>query len=267
MKKNNFQIGVFLLLLLSLAACGKKQQINVSQDRFFFDVNGGTMSFNIEADCDWSIKKKEADHWVTLSQDQGSNNATVEITVQRNQEQTERNTMLDVVSANGNTKKKIYIQQNTDITINSLMGKLWFLRFYERWDLRFDNQIIDESYRSWTYYIDLDSINWFFYFMNENLGYQVVAEKGDTIYYTYHYEYFPNNDSLYMSFETVNDTVEEYYARVHELTDDRFVISNEYKYHQFEKLHTVNITAHKRALNINPAKITKKTPGTLIPIQ
>ena len=190
------------------------------------------------------------------------------ITVPRNQEQIERHSSLNVVSANGHTKKKIYIQQNTDITVNSLIGKLWFLRFYERWDLRFDNQIIDESYRSWTYYIDQDSIDWFFYFTESDLGYQIRTERGDTTYSVYHYEYFPGNDSLYLSFETVSDSVtEEYYARVHELTDQRFVISNEYRYHQFEKLHMVNITANRDAIKINPTKIVKKTPGMLIPIQ
>jgi hypothetical protein len=265
MKKNIFFIGILSVLLL-ISSCGKKQHITVSRDRFLFDMNGGAIAFDITADCDWFIDQDHTVSWVSLSQTQGSHDGRVTVYVQSNAEQTERSTLLSVVSANGKIHKQLYVQQNTDINSGMLTGNIWFLRFYERWDLDYYNQIIDESYRSWTYYVGEDYRDWFFYFA-DTIGYLIQTYQGDTLYSPYHYVYYPQNDSLYLNFETLTDTIEDYYARIHELTSERFTLSNEYAHNRFEKLYTVNVTVSKQDFKINPAKIVKKSHGPIITIK
>ena len=265
MKKTIHLIGVACCLLILATSCGKKQTISVSNDRLLFDISGGTLSFDITANCDWSIEQDLSATWISLSQLQGSNNATIDITAESNDGISERTTELSIVSDNKKTTKKIYIQQKSSVFSDLILGKLWFLRFYERWDLDYANQIIDASYRSRTYYSDEIYENWFFYF-TDTIGYLIYRVQGDTTYYPYHYNYYPNNDSLYLSFVTQSDVVEDYYAHVFELTQDHFTFSNEYRHHQFEKLYTVNVSDDKKSpLKINPKNIKTKPHGPLIP--
>lgn len=268
MKKFVNLIGISCFLLLLATACGPKQHINVSQDRLIFDLSGGTQSFNITADCDWTIEKDAADSWFTLSQLQGSKNATIHVTVDNNTEAKERSATLNVVSDNKKVNKKIYIQQKTSVFSNYILENLWFLRFYERWDLDYNNHVIDASYRSRTYYTDEVFENWFFYF-TDTIGYLIYRANGDTVYYPCHYHYYPENDSLYLNFVTESDTeVEDYYARIYELSQDRFTFSNEYRHHQFEKLYTINVTEdQKKTIRVNPKHIKNKPHGPLIPAE
>lgn len=264
MKKTIYTIGIACLLLMLATSCGKKQHVNVSKDRFLFDLPGGTGSFTITADCDWSIESDASASWVTLSQLQGSTNATIDISVEANSEGNERSTELKVVSANKKVNKKIYIQQKASVFSNYILGNIWFLRFYERWDLDHTNQVIDASYRSRTYYSNEEFENWFFYF-TDTLGYLIYRVNGDTTYYPYHYIYYPESDSLYLNFVTNSDIVEDYYAQIFELSHDNFTFSNEYRHHQFEKLHTVNVTGDEKAsLKINPKRVKTKPFGSLI---
>lgn len=266
MKKSIIPIGITLCVLLLAVSCGKRQNITVSEDRLLFDLSGGTRSFAIKADCDWTIETEAEATWITFSQLQGSKNATIDVTAERNTG-TERSTRITIVSANGKTQKKIYIQQKSTVFSMFILGKIWFLRFYERWDLDYANQVIDDSYRSWTYYTDEQYENWFFYFA-DTIGYLIYRVNSDTTYYPYHYIYYPGKDSLYISFVTNSNTVEDYYARIYELTRDRFVFNNEYRHHQFEKLHTVNVSNDKGgALKINPKRVKAKPSGSLIPVE
>ncbi len=264
MKKTTYFLGFTLCILLLATSCGKSDHVSVSRDRFLFDMNGGAIAFNITANCDWKIEVPTTASWISLSQDEGRDNATVTINVRSNADQIERSEVLTVVSTNGKSSKKIYVQQKTNINVGLLVGNIWFLRFYERWDLDYYNQIIDESYRTWTYYIGEEFEDWFFYF-NDTVSYLIYAYDNDTVYFPYHYVYYPENDSLNLSFETVNDSLESYFAYIHELSNERFTISNEYKHNRFEKLYTLNATNNNRSLKINPKKVMKKPSGPLIP--
>lgn len=265
MKKHNIRLGVAFFALALLASCGRDSHISVSQDRFFFEKGGGEAQLVITADGDWSIEKDEGASWISVSPYQGSRSTAVTIRATENEEPNERNTSLIVYSSKKKTQKKIYVVQDTDVDHDYLMEQIWFLRFYERWDLDYANQVIDYSYRSQTYYIDQES--WFFYF-TDSLGYLVHAANGDTLYSPYEYVYYPENDSLYLNFLlTTTDTVEEYFARVHELSHERFTFSNEYRRHQYEKLHNVNVGINRNSIKVNPSKIVKKAHGPLIPIK
>ena len=164
--------------------------------------------------------------------------------------------MFLVIVALASCKKKINIENITQ--------KTWFLRTYERWDTDSRDNVIPESRRSWTYYGDEGSENWFFYFNENNTGYQYHTFQGDTVVYAYRYQYYPEGDSLII-FENENDSVEDYHATIHELTKNNFSFSDEYRPHQFEKLNLVNVTASKRTEpSLHPKKLAKKPTGALI---
>lgn len=151
------------------------------------------------------------------------------------------------------------------IDINNITQIVWFLRTYERWDTDNHDKIIPDSYRSWTYYGNEGYENWFFYFKDDNTGYQYHTYQGDTIVYSFDYLYYPKGDSLNIIFQTVTDSVENYHAVINELTESTFSFTNPYRPHQYEQLNMVNANASKRAKpNLNPKKITKKPAGALI---
>ena len=153
------------------------------------------------------------------------------------------------------------------IDIQALTQKMWFLRTYERWDTDNRDRVIPESYRSWTYYGNEGYENWFFYFVENNVGYQYHTYQGDTIVYVFNYFYYPEGDSLNIIFETVNDSVENYHATIDELTDNTFTFTNPYHPHQYEQLHLVNVTGEQKSpVKVNPKSIATKPHGPLIPV-
>lgn len=270
MKKTSIiYILLTAILLIGASACGRKQHVNVSPDSLYFNIQSSTANIYIEADCDWSITKEASADWLTLSTTSGSKDATVTVTVATNNTQHERSTFLTVSSANGKVKKNVIVQQNNTINLSHVSLRVWFLRFYERWDLDYYSQTIEESYRSFTYYVGPGTENNYFYFLEDGTGYQVYARKTmDTIVYQFDYTLYPNGDSLYINYWMADETlVEDYHVVIQELNADRFVFTNEYLHHQFEKLTLVDVSNFKGSLKINPKHIQPKTHGPMISIE
>lgn len=259
--------ALMLTVLIGSTSCGKRQHIKPSKETLTFSSQGGKDFIKIEADCDWTIEKDLSHDWYTISQTEGSMDALITINVNPNDSHVDRNDILTLVSANGKTKSKISIVQ-TNIDINQIIRKVWFTRFYERWNTDFYGQYINESYRSWTYYAEPQYENWFFYFLNDGTGYEIRAHNYDTVYYPYNYQYYPENDSLYISFQLEDDSItEDYRAIIYEVNEERFVFLNEYRAHQFEKINTVNVSTSKSDIKINPKKVKPKPAGPIIQVK
>jgi len=265
MKRHIYWIGALLVLVFALGSCGKKQHLEVNKNTIVFNSYGGTDMFSIVSDCDWSIEMDNSQNWLTIEPLVGGKDTTnVVVTAAHNVHNYNRSTHFTVVSDNGRVRKEIAVNQEK-IEIEFIQNKVWFLRFYERWDCDFYNVVIPESYRNWTYYTDYGNENWFLYFTENNVGYQVRIQGADTTYYAYDYEYYPDGDSLYILFQTVDETVEDYHSVIHELNNERFTFSDEYGWHEFEKLYLFNVSTSKRnEFKINPKKIAKKPAGPLI---
>lgn len=265
--KNHWWIIALILALLTVTtSCGKRQHILVSQALVSLPSSGGIACLKIEADCEWTIEQYGNEDWFTFSPSSGGNNAIVTITASPNTTSDFRDAYITVISSDLKTRRDVEIVQNV-FDINGLIGKVWFTRTYERWDTDYYNQIIEESYRDWVYYVDWDYVNWYFFFMEDGTGYEIRAYQGDTLYYPYQFSYYPERDSLFISFETTMDTVESYNAIVHELNQERFTFSNEYRPHQFEMIYTVNVTGTRNQLKLNPKKVARKPDGPLIQVK
>ena len=266
MKRNIIWIIMLVLaVMVGSTSCGKRQHIKLSKDTLTFSSPGGVGIIEIKADCDWVVDKDPSQDWYSVSPTEGSNDTILVVRVSPNASDFDRNGILSVVSANGRTNRKITINQ-TKIIITEIVRKVWFTRFYERWNTDYYNQNIVESYTSEEYYANPQYVNWFFYFLEDYTGYQIRTYREDTIYYPYDYVYYPDGDSLYICFHTVDDSIEDYHATVEELNQDRFVISDEFRPHQFEKIYTVNVSHRKGEFKINPKKIAKKPAGPLIQV-
>ena len=267
MKRHFLWIGVLLVLLLAIASCRKKQHLEVNKDLIAFNSYGGTDFFRVTADCDWNIETDGTQDWLTVNPLMGSNDANITVAADTNQFNYDRSTMITVVSGNGKIHKEIAVSQEK-VDIDYIHNKIWFLRFYERWDRDYYNVVIPESYRSWTYYTDEGNENWFFYFMDNATGYQIRIQGNDTILYEYEYVYYPEGDSLYILFHTIETTVEDYHATIHELNNERFSFSDEWGWHEYEKLNLVNVSRGERSeIRINPKRISKKPGGPLIQLK
>ncbi len=267
MKKQHIWMVILMIgVVIASTSCRKKQHVEVSVESMTFGYAGGTDVFQIEADCDWTIEKDGEADWIEITPTQGTNNATVSVMVKMNTNSTDRSSSIRVVSANGKVKRVILITQaKVDITLIS--NKYWFLYFYERWATDYYNQPIPEEYRTYNYYSNEGYENWFFYFFNNNRGYQLHTHDYDTVIYQYDYVYYPDGDSLYINFDTYSDSlVEDYHVVVQQLDSERLLLRNEYRPHQFEKLTMANVSSSKRGIYINPKKIKPKPRGPLIPI-
>lgn len=273
MKKHFIWIGlVTLCLLVVTTSCCKKQNLTVSKGILTFNFDGGIDFFQIEADCNWTIEAT-AD-WFSVSPSSGSNNATVTVTAQRNNHTAGRNASLTVVSSNGKIKKTIEVVQN-QIDISMIVRKFWFTRFYERWNTDYYDEYIPESYRSWTYEFDPGAENWLWFFIEDTISYQIHTfthiENNevifDTVFYPFEYIYYPEGDSIYVNFLTVDETVEDYHATIYQLDHSYFVFSDAYRPHQFEKITTINVTGGGRSeIKVNPKKVRSKPAGPLISV-
>ena len=268
MNRKTIWIGLLLLtLIVSVTSCRKKQTINLSKEQIVFTYSGGDDVFQVEANCEWTVTGMP--DWITVNPVSGEKDGNVAVNVARNDTQNDRHAMLTVVSANEKAKKSIEITQ-TPIDISALVRKVWFTRTEERWNSDYYDVVIPESYRSWTFWADEGYDQWFFYFFEDNIGYQIHVYRDDTIYYPYHFNYEPDFDSLNICYEMVSDTVEleDYHTVVHRLDDEYFIFSHAYRPHQFEQVTAVNVTGdEKKAFRINPKKIGQKSKGPLIPVK
>lgn len=268
MKRTAIWIGVlFLALSVLTTSCGNMQHIDISKASMTYPYSGGNDVFRIEADCNWEVVG--AANWFTVNPTMGSKDGNVVVTVARNNSMQDRYATLYVVSENGKVRKSIdIIQTSADISV--IINKVWFTLTDERWDTDYFNEVIPESYRIYSYYSNEGYENWFFYFLENNSGYQVRTFNGDTIYYPYNYTYYPDVDSLDISFEIEGDSIvrEDYHTIVHQLDEENFVISHAYRPHQYEKITSVNVTGTRREVfRINPKKIQRKPKGPLIPVK
>lgn len=260
-------LALFTLIAVTFSACCNRQHLDVSKSVIVFGYAGGNDFFNVEADCNWTIQVDDNQSWLTVNPISGSNNASVAVTAHQNNGTANRSANITVVSENGKVSRRVVVTQSK-VDISPVMGKVWFLRFYERWDMDYWNNVIPESYRSWTYYTDIQFENWYFYFYDDHTGYQVHTNQGDTIYHQYHYDFYPDGDSLNIVFENINSTTEDYHAIIHELNNGNFSFSDPYDWHEYEKLNLVNVSTSKRnELKINKAKIAPKTAGPLIQVK
>lgn len=270
MRRNALLIGALLLtLLVCTSSCKKRQHIrSVSKGLIVFSYTGGDDVFTIDADCEWTIEVESSADWITVNPTSGANEANIAVSVEWNHTNADRSTLLTVVSANGKAKKEVQVLQTVP-DISAITNKVWFLRNYERWDTDYFNTVIPESYREYTYYTNAEYENWYFYFYENQTGFQIHTENYDTIYYPYEYVFYPDGDSLFISFETEgSDQREDYRAVIHRLDNEDFVFSNLYRAHQYEKLFMKNASASKATpLKPNPKKFRKKPAGPLIPVK
>lgn len=268
MNRKTILIALISIVVLGCVSCKPKQHIDLSKQSMVFSPRGGTDLFTITADCDWTIEVDNGGDWITLSQTSGSKDANVSVKVGKYTGMLDRNTSLTVVSANGKVKKTLLVTQ-TKYDIKDIVGKAWFLRYYERWDTNYYYELIEDTYQSWTYYSEEGYENWFLFFTDDKTGYQMHTKQGDTVYYSYDYRYYPDGDSLYINFETSDGSVEDYHCLIYQVDDEMFVFSNEWWPHRFEKLTNYNVTYNKSRIGFHPDpnKVMNKPKGPFIQIE
>lgn len=267
-KKDKKTIGKRLLwlccLMTCLVSCQPDPSIEANPTEQTFSYMGGNSVIHVAANCRWIVKAEENYDWFNLSQSSGKNDADISVIVQRNTTQNDRDAIFTIQSSNGKAKVNVSFHQiKPDIT--SLTEKIWFMDEYERWDLDYSHQVIEDSYRH--YYYDIMSIeteNWFFYFLNDSTGYQVCTHWLDTSYFEYNYLFYPEGDSLYIDFVTLDDSREDYHVTIHELNTNRFVFGDEYSPNRFEKIYTAIVPTKREFFRIDPKKVRPKPAGPLI---
>lgn len=270
MKKSSFFTTLILLLIgaFSLSSCGKRVEIELSKNLLSFSSAGGVEFIQVTANCMWSISMDENVNWFSVTPTEGENDGLLAITVNNYSESSDREASFTINSSNGKRHKKVTIHQN-EIEIKEITDCVWFLEFYERWNIDYYHNFIEDSYEYWSYSPTYDQTHFFLYFLADSTGYQIKTQNGDTVFFPYNYVYYPAGDSLYINFETVNDAPEDYHATIDALNDEVFIFHDEWKTNFFEKLNLMRlaIQEQKSTLYINPNKVQKKQHGPLVDVR
>ncbi len=89
-----------------------------------FDAGGGSGSFDIVCNTDWTISQDAAVKWVTVSKDSGTGNSAITVTVAANETTRERKTTLTVAAGSIRSNVEIVQKPNEEIdfTIDDLTG-------------------------------------------------------------------------------------------------------------------------------------------------
>lgn len=232
---NILAIAMLAGIIVVNSGCHRDQTIVVSQNAITFLGEAATKTISIEANCGWSIEKDNTGDWFTVTPTSGENNGTISIEVPYYEGDEYRMSSFNIVSENGKTSVTVSVTQN-GIDFVEIINTVWGVSQIEHWNTDYYNAIIEDSYKSWTYNPN-DSTNGFLMcFLDDRLGYQ-IDHTGDTmVYYTFEYEYQPENSNLYIKFMLIDSTqVEEYNTTVLMLNDSIFKFMHEYKPHYFER--------------------------------
>lgn len=158
-------------------------------------------------------------------------------------------------------------KKDEEKVINAIINRVWFTTKEERWNTDYSDNYIPESYRSWSYYKIPGSENWLWYFFDNNEGYEIHTKDYDTTYYHFEYSYRYKDNSLYVSYETVDGSTEEYNVQLEQLDEDNLIWQHEYRSHSFEKVTNENVTGDSKrggVINLNPKNVKRKPSGPMI---
>ena len=252
MKNRILSMALIAMAVLSLASCKKKDSLMVSSQDIWFNLEAGSQTITLTANCDWSIVIHEQADWYTVSPTSGTaNDSIITVTVQAYPDGDFRGSYFTINSPGGHIRRTVFVSQNK-LDFDGIVNKVFGVYTVEHWDVDYFGQIIEETYKHKEYDPYDTTTGYLMYFLEDGIGVQRDHHKDTVIYYAFTYEYTPYNQNLYIEFETVDGGPEPYNAQVLCASDSLYRIFHEFKPMQFEradhrKIGTI-IPAEKEAL-------------------
>jgi len=146
-KKNRvFLLATLLLAVIGLSGCVKKYTIIIPTNNLWFGLEASSQTFEIKANCDWTIAKNDDAEWYTISQMEGKNDATITITVEALGDADFRGASFVIKSPGGHVRRTVFVSQNK-LDFNGLMNKVFGVSSVEHWNTDYYGMMIEDSYK------------------------------------------------------------------------------------------------------------------------
>lgn len=237
MKKNiNFLTlaVLFLTAMAGLTGCVKDPSLIVSTNDLWFDMDAGSKTLDITANCKWTVQKMDDADWYSIDQMSGKNDATITITVQAMDDADYRGSKFIIMSPNGHVRRTIFVTQNK-IDVYSMVNKIYGVTYLEHWNTDYFGQIIEDSYKEYEFNPYDTTTGYLMYFLEDGQGIQRDHHNDTAVYYAFTYNYNPIDQILHIEFETVTGAPESYDPQVLTATDSLYRFMHEWKTDWWER--------------------------------
>jgi hypothetical protein len=237
MKKGIKFLSIAALLLITMACftgCGKNYKIQVSTNDLWFNVNAGTQTLEITANCDWTITKNNDADWYSINMMSGKNDATLTISVEAMEDSDYRGASFVINSPGGHVHRTIFVTQNK-LDFDGLVNKIFGVMELEHWNTDYYGQIIEDSYKFYEFDPYDTTTGYLMYFLENGQGVQRDHHRDTAVYYAFTYDYNPVDQILHIEFETVDDAPESYDPQVLAASDSLYRFIHEYKPNWWER--------------------------------
>ena len=148
-----FKATLFLITLMSLVSCNKKEEISVLVNKLWFPEGACVQDLSVTANCKWSISIDDGADWFTIDPMSGRNNETLKVSVKALGELDSRSSSFTITSAKGTVQLKVLVSQNTDdpTELKSITNMVFGVASFAHWNVDYFGEVIEESYFHYEY--------------------------------------------------------------------------------------------------------------------
>lgn len=233
MKKKNILLksALFLLAIISLASCNKKEELSLFIDHLWFPEDACVQELSITANCEWSISIDDGADWYTIDPMSGENDEVLNITAKALSNVDQRSSSFTITSAKGKVQVQVRVSQNTDepTELESISDMIFGVASVAHWNVDYFGEVIEETYFSYEFDPYDTTSGYVMYFFQDSIGIQKDNQGDTAVYYNFKYAFDPQARIIHFDFETMTDTSEIYDAPVLVATEKEFRFLHEYR--------------------------------------
>ena len=226
-----FKATLFLITLMSLVSCNKKEEISVLVNKLWFPEGACVQDLSVTANCKWSISIDDGADWFTIDPMSGRNNETLKVSVKALGELDSRSSSFTITSAKGTVQLKVLVSQNTDepADLENIANMVFGVASLSHWNVDYFGEVIEETYKQYEFNPYDTATGYLMYFLQDGQGYQKDNHSDSAVYYQFLYDYNPSTRILHLDFATDGESTEIYDAPVLIATEELFRFQHEYK--------------------------------------
>jgi len=235
MKNRIFALALLAIFTVSFISCNKTDSLLVSSQDLWFDLEAGSKTITLTANCKWSIVFREQADWYTVSPTSGTaKDSIITVTVKAYPDGDFRGSYFIINSPGGHIRRTVFVSQNK-LDFDGIVNKVFGVYSLEHWNTDYFGQIIEETYKHKEYNPYDTTQGYLMFFMENGKGVQRDRHKETPVYYEFEYRYTPYDNNLHIEFETVDGSPESYDAQVLCASDSLYRIFHEYKASSWER--------------------------------
>lgn len=227
--------AMMMVAAMSLTGCVKNYEMRVSSQDMRFGLEAETQTIILHSNCKWTIDKKDAADWYTISPMSGkATDSIITVSVNAYPDGDYRGTSFVINSPGGHVHRTVFVAQSK-IDFYSMINKVFGVTRLEHWNTDYYGQIIEDSYKDTMFDPYDTTAGYLMYFLADGQGFQRDRHNDAAVYYAFTYEYNPVDQVLHIEFETVGDEPENYDPTVLTASDSLYRFIHEYKPNFWER--------------------------------